>query len=123
MDLSITKEGLITIVKPLSKNIDATVTTDFKSRITDLIMMENKLFIFNLSNVDFLDSSGLGALISIFKNITLQKGELVLCNLQKPLVSLFKITSMNQVFKIANDENEAIQILKNIKKDYVQTRD
>lgn len=112
MDLSVNKKGMITIVKPLGKNLDATVSTEFKGRIVDLIVQDNKLFLLDLSNVEFLDSSGLGALISTLKNITLQNGKIVLLGLQKPVVSLFNITRMTNVFKIVDHENDGITLLK-----------
>lgn len=116
MDLETKQQGEVTLLKPLSKNIDATVTTDFKARIFDLINRGNNQFLLNLSQVDFVDSSGLGAIISILKTLTLNNGRLVLCDLQAPVLSLFKLTRMDKVFQIFSNEKEALdQLLNNAK--------
>jgi anti-sigma B factor antagonist len=115
MDLQTKKQGGVILLKPLSKNIDATVTTDFKTRVIDLINQGNNSFLLNLSEVDFIDSSGLVAVISILKALNLNNGSIVLCELQSPVLSLFKLTRMDQVFQICTNEKEGFTQLINKK--------
>lgn len=111
-DVKKTDTGIL-ILKPLSKNIDATVSTFFKSKVYDLINDENKFLLFNFNEIDFIDSSGLGALISILKTLSLNQGLMALCEVKAPILNLFKITRMDQVFNISSNEQECLKFFIN----------
>lgn len=111
MDLETKNSSDITTVKPLSKSIDVTVSNYFKSRVIDLVNQGNTLFLIDLSQVNFIDSSGLGALISILKNVTYNHGHVALCSIQNPVINMFNLTRMNLVFKIFANEKEGIDYL------------
>ncbi len=108
----------ILIIKPLIKNIDATVSTFFKSKVYDLIEEENKYIIFNFNEIDFIDSSGLGALVSILKTLSLKRGLMAICEVKTPILNLFKITRMDQVFNIFSKEEECLAFLIKKRKHY-----
>lgn len=114
MDLDVRTDDGIIIIKSLSKNIDADVCTEFKVKLMAIVNKGNKLFLIDLSQVDFIDSRGLGALISTLKKIKSNNGHLALCGLKSTVVNLFNITRMNQVFQIAKDETEGLELLKKI---------
>lgn len=111
MDIDVRKEGEITVVKPLGSDINAAVSTEFKGAITDLINQGNRKFLLNLSKVDFIDSSGLGAIISILKTLETNKGSLAICEIKEQVLNLFRLTRMNQVFKIIQNEKEGLDFL------------
>lgn len=111
MNLEVKTEGRIVYVKPITKNLDASVSTDFKAKVMDLINQGNTRLLLDLSQVDFIDSSGLDALISILKNLSLNNGNIVICEIKSPILNLFKLTRMDQVFKIYPHENEAVAFL------------
>lgn len=115
MNFEVRYENNIVIVKPLSKNIDASLSTDFKGSMIDLIDQGNNFFLLDLSQVDFIDSSGLGAIISILKTLSQNDGDIVICGTNPPILNLFKLTRMDQVFKIYTDEEEALTALTNEK--------
>ncbi len=62
----------------------------------------------NLSDVDFINSSGLGALVSIMKEIRLMKGRLTLSNLASYVQEIFEITQLSHIFEIYATEEEAL---------------
>jgi anti-sigma B factor antagonist len=111
IDLETKKMGHCMLLKPLNKSIDSTVSTDFKSRVVDLIKQGNNHFLLNLSNVNFVDSSGLGAMISIMKTLALNNGKIVFCQINDPVMNLLDMTSMNKIFKICSDETAGMEIL------------
>lgn len=113
------KDGDILILKPISRNIDVTVSTEIKGKFVDLINRGNNFFILTLSQVEFVDSSGLGALISILKTIALNNGDMVLCELNNPVMSLLKLTRMTNIFKICPTEQEGIQLLSTLRQTHV----
>lgn len=110
MELLDSKVNDILIVKPQDKRIDAAVATEFKGRMVDWINAGNTRIVLDLSHVDFIDSSGLGAIVSCLKTIG-DNGDLVICSIRETVMGLFKITRMNKVFRIFPAEQEAIQAL------------
>lgn len=66
---------------------------------------EKKLLI-DFSNVFFIDSSGLGALLSIHKMTTAYGGEFALCNIQGQARMLFDMTATRQIFSIYTNQSE-----------------
>ncbi len=95
------------VVKPLDRRIDASVAAQFKSSIVERIKAGGSTIILDLSNVDFIDSSGLGAIVSSLKAIG-PAGDLVICGPQDAVMSLFRLTRMDRIFQIFGTEDEAL---------------
>jgi anti-sigma B factor antagonist len=110
MEIEEKKVGDVLVVLPREKRIDASVSTGFKGKMVDWINQGNRRIILDLSHVDFIDSSGLGAIISSLKTIG-SDGDLVICGVRETVMGLFKLTRMNRVFQIFTDESEAIEAL------------
>ncbi len=100
----------VLIVRPLEKRIDASTASEFKQKMGEWIDSGNRRIVLNLSEVDFIDSSGLGAIISGFKKID-NDGRLVICVVKESVMSLFRLTRMNRVFDIYASEGEALEAL------------
>jgi anti-sigma B factor antagonist len=66
-------------------------------------------FVLNLTGVDYIDSSGLGQLITIWTSIRNKTGHMTVLNPTKRVQRLFDITRLTTVFEIVEDETEAIQ--------------
>jgi anti-sigma B factor antagonist len=62
----------------------------------------------DLQGVRFVDSSGLGALVSGFKNASSRNGNLKLAGLQLQVKSMFELTRLHRVFEIYTDSTEAL---------------
>jgi len=69
---------------------------------------ERKLLV-DFANTSYIDSSGLGVLVSLSKKIREQGGELRLSNLNEDLRTLFELTKLDTLFKIADSRDEALQ--------------
>ena len=78
--------------------------------MVDWINQGNRRIVLDLSEVDFIDSSGLGAIVSSLKTLG-NDGDLVICGIRETVMGLFKITRMNRVFQIFATESEAIEAL------------
>jgi anti-sigma B factor antagonist len=76
--------------------------------VHDLLSREHKKILFNLGDVDLIDSPGLGHLISAFTSMRKQGGELKLFNLRKNVHDLMQITKLYTIFEIIDDEKAAI---------------
>jgi anti-sigma B factor antagonist len=104
--------GKFLIVKPLEKRIDFKVATDFKDKMAELIESGNMFILLNMSEVEFIDSSGLGAIVSSLKRMK-GRGDLFICGLKETIMMMFNLTRMNRVFRIFESEQEAINTLSN----------
>jgi anti-sigma B factor antagonist len=89
------------------KRIDAHNSPALKDQILELIEGGNKRIVVDMSAVRFVDSSGLGVLLSGYRNTASCQGELVLSGLQPQVKSMFELTRLHRVFKIYPSIDEA----------------
>ena len=83
-------------------------TMAVRNTVRDLLKAGNKKLILNLAEVNYVDSSGIGELVSAFTTVTNQGGRLVLLNPQKKLLELLQITKLLSVFSLFEDESSAL---------------
>jgi anti-sigma B factor antagonist len=80
-----------------------------RDTIRDLIGKGQKKILLNLGDVTYIDSSGIGELVSAFTAVRREGGELKLLKLTKKVHDLLQITKLYTVFDIKDDEAVAIQ--------------
>ena len=105
--IDIHREGTVPVVVPRVKRLDASVAPAFKAQVVDLVQAGERRLVIDLAPLDFLDSSGLGALVSILKALGSQ-GTMAVCGARGGVLSLFKLTRMDKVFSIHADRAEAL---------------
>lgn len=110
MELKERKEGNVLIIKIFEKRLDEFMALDFKEKMTEFVKRGNEFIVLDLSEVEFIDSSGLGAIISSMKMLD-KKGDFVICGMRETVLSLFQLTRMDRLFKIFPGEKEAIAAL------------
>jgi anti-sigma B factor antagonist len=100
-----------TIVRPTSERLDIEVAAEFRGMLLSLIDQGHRQLVVDLKDVTFIDSSGLGALVSALKTIkrTSGSGDVRLARLQPPVVSLLEIIRLNRVFMSYASVDEAVQ--------------
>ena len=79
-----------------------------RETIRDLISHEHKMILLNLGDVPYIDSSGIGELVSAFTTVKKVGGELKLLNLTKKVRDVLQITKLYTVFDVYLDEAGAI---------------
>jgi len=102
--------GNMLVVTPYDHRIDASSAADFKSQLSNWIHDGNCHILLDLSQISFIDSSGLGAIVSLLKQLA-GKGDIRMCNIQEPVMALFKLTRMDRIFKIYQSSAEAIEAM------------
>lgn len=108
-------------MKISTRQVDGVTILDMSGRITlgegsvqlrdavrDLLSKGSKNILLNLADVNYIDSSGIGELVSAFTAVRNQGGELKLLKLTKKVHDLLQITKLYTVFDIKDDEAEAI---------------
>jgi anti-sigma B factor antagonist len=102
----VSKNKDITIIRPVMKRLDASVALSFKEAVLKAIDTEKPMLVLNMESVQFMDSSGLGSVVSVLKALG-SRGRLAVCNANSALLSLFKLTRMDKVFTIAGSVDDA----------------
>lgn len=109
-----TKESLIDgvmVVELIGQRLDAATAPVFKGKMVDLINQGNRLFLLDFSGLDFMDSTGLGALISCVKSLG-GKGDLAMFGLRESVRKIFSVTRLDRgVFRIFESKAEALMSL------------
>lgn len=84
----------------ISKDFVVDEVATFRTTINKLIEEGKKDFIFDFSQCVFIDSTGLGALVSIYKKCAEKGGSVKLKSLRPEVEKLFKLTRLDKVFEI-----------------------
>jgi len=109
-------------MKSSTRQIDGVTIVDLSGRITlgegsivlrdtvrDLLSKGQKKILLNLGDVNYIDSSGIGELVSAFTTSKNQGGELKLLHLTKKVHDLLQITKLYTVFDVQDDEAAAVK--------------
>ncbi|ADU64215.1 MAG: STAS domain-containing protein [Pseudodesulfovibrio sp.] len=103
--------GKTMILRPVEERLDAANSGLLKSRFVDLVNDGHRSFVIDLSAVDFMDSTGLAALMSGLKTLG-GDGEILLASLSVKVRKLFALTRLDQgVFRIFASTEEALAAL------------
>src|ERR1041384_7779208 len=87
-------------------------TVVLRKQIQRLLAKGDRKFLLNLADVDYIDSSGLGELVTAFTTVRNNQGQLKLLNLTRRVQDLLQITKLLTVFEVFNSEPEALKSLK-----------
>src|SRR3954471_13396136 len=108
-------------LKSSTRQVDGVTVLDMSGRVTlgegsvvlrdtirEALGQGNKKILLNLGDVTYIDSSGIGELVSAFTAVRKEGGELKLLNLTKKVHDLLQITKLYTVFDVKDDESTAI---------------
>ncbi len=90
----------------ISGEIDIFNSGEMKSKLLDLINEKNVDIYIDCKKLEYLDSTALGALVAVLKNVKAYGGEMHLLGIRPNLKKLFKITNLDKVFIIEGEHNE-----------------
>ena len=105
--LNIEENQNVSVIR-LSGNLVMSNADHYRSQLTRYIQQDHSLLVVDLSQVTFVDSSGLAVLISAFKKAHKLGGNLFLLSPQNNVRTLIELTRLNQLFEIYEDEQVAI---------------
>ena len=107
MGFQVERQGGVTVV-----DVDGQLIVgnrqELKQRVLDQLANGDRKFVIDFSNTGYIDSSGLGVLVSLSKKIRERSGELRLANLNEDLRTLFELTKLDTLFKIADSRQDAM---------------
>lgn len=101
----------ILIVSPPQGDLDASNSDEFKRDIAAVVDGYKKV-ILNIEPVPFMDSAGMGALLSVYKKVMADGGQFRIYGLSKEVKTLFDLVRMQRLFEIHQEKESAVQSLK-----------
>jgi len=90
------------------QNLDASNVKAFREAIK-VITDSREILVLDMSALNFVDSSGLGALLSCLRAMNGKNGQLRLFGMTKPVKALFELVRMHRIFPIYNSREEALE--------------
>jgi anti-sigma B factor antagonist len=108
MTLSVRKEPNGVVVVAVDGQLIVGNRQELKQKVLDALEEGSRKFIIDFSKTGYIDSSGLGVLVSLSKKIREQGGELRLAGLNADLQTLFELTKLDTLFAITRTAEEAL---------------
>jgi len=90
----------------LKGEFDIFNSTNLKAELNGLIEQKKADLILDCADLIYMDSTAIGAMVAVLKNVKTYGGKIVLRELKPTLLKLFRITNLNKVFEIEGEPNE-----------------
>ncbi|HEX6065893.1 MAG TPA: STAS domain-containing protein, partial [Longimicrobiales bacterium] len=107
MSFEVRKQNEVTVIDVEGQLIVGN-RQELKQKVLEELENGSRKFLIDFTNTGYIDSSGLGVLVSLSKKIREQGGELRLANLNEDLRTLFELTKLDTLFHISNNREEAL---------------
>lgn len=107
MQLTTETIGDVVLVSIHSDHLDASVTDELKRDMTPLLEAHAKV-VLDMSELRFVDSAGIGAILSCLRRLSAKDGDLKLCGVTKPVRASFEIARMHRIIDILDTRDEAL---------------
>ena len=107
MEISIDKVGEVAVAAIPVDELDASNAGEFKRDIAP-VLQDNTKLVLDLSKLNFVDSSGLGAMLSCLRQVSAKSGDLKLCGMSKQVRALFELVRMHRIFDIYGTRDQAV---------------
>ncbi len=107
--LTVRQVGDVTVIDAEGRITLGEGSSSFRDTIRDLASKGDKKLLLNLADVSYIDSSGIGELVSAFTTVTNHGGQLKLLHLTKRVQDLLQITKLYTVFEVFDSETSAVR--------------
>ena len=108
MSFQVSKSSEVTLIEVEGQLIVGN-RQELKQGVLEQLEGGDMKFVIDFSNTDYIDSSGLGVLVSLSKKIREQGGDLRLSSLNEDLRTLFELTKLDTLFRITDNKEEALE--------------
>lgn len=104
-----TQDGKTVIILSPTGRLDITTAWQFRLKLQDCISQLSPYVVVNLSQVNFIDSSGLTSLVAGMRDADKMSGSFRICNVHPEAKLVFEVTMMDSVFEIFDTQEEALE--------------
>lgn len=98
----------VCVIKPTGRRLDARVAVEFKNQLVAVIEQGHSSLLIDFGHVEFLDSSGLGAIVACLKKIG-KAGDVRLSSLRPGVRSVLELTRLDKILTIYENEAAALE--------------
>jgi anti-sigma B factor antagonist len=95
------------VVLKLEGRLDASSARDIREKVSSLSRENRVKLVIDMAGVDFIDSSGLGSLVSSLRTVNKLKGDIKISALQDQVRAIFELTRLHRIFGIYEDSAAA----------------
>jgi len=110
INTEILDEGQVAAISFRGDNLDASNAKLFKDAVQPLLE-SHQTIMFDMSGLNFVDSTGLGSLLSCLRTMNNKEGQLILFAMNKPVQALFELVRMHRIFSIYATKEDALASL------------
>ena len=108
MSFQVSKVNDVTVIEVEGQLIVGN-RNELRKEVLEKIELGEQTFVIDFANTAYIDSSGLGVLVSLSKKIREHGGELLLSSLSEDLRTLFELTKLDTLFRIVEDREQALE--------------
>jgi anti-sigma B factor antagonist len=108
MEVAMEKVSDVAVAAVPEDDLDASNVAEFKRSIAPILQTETAV-VLDLSRLRFVDSSGMGAILSCLRQLRAKGGDLKLCGMTKPVRTVFELVRMHRIFDIYTTQQEAVR--------------
>ena len=112
MELSFKQIDEITVVKIESQELNHVVSHDFQRQIQPIFEEKQFNIALDMDSVDFMDSMGIGTLITLRNKLMKEKGNIAMFNISERVKKIIDIAALHKVFDLFETEDDAVNGLK-----------
>lgn len=98
------------VLKPMEGRLDSALAPKFRADVSELTVKVQKTLVLDLINVEFMDSSGLGAVVVCYKQMQ-SAGGMYVCNVGPQVRDIFRLTHMDRILEVNDSFDDCVQKL------------
>ena len=114
MNIEVRQNGVVQVLQ-CGGSLDADSVAGFKKIAYDLVSGGSTRFVIDCSGLNFIDSMGLGVLISLLRRVRQQQGDVKVAALNEDVKTIFEITRLHRLFDVCSDSDAAVQKFSDVK--------
>ncbi len=107
-EMTVETTGDVVIITLTDSYLDSNNSDAFKLEMKP-ILKENSKMVFDISKVDFIDSTGIGTILSCLRELTTKGGDLKLYGMTKPVRVLYDLVHLDRMIDILDNREEAVK--------------
>jgi anti-sigma B factor antagonist len=107
VQVDVSKEGDIVVVV-VQGELDANTAPDLRAKFEELVGQGENQYVIDLAGVPVMDSSGIAALVNLFKRVRIGAGDVKLCGIREEIMGIFQLTRLDRVFDIFDNRADAV---------------
>ena len=111
MNCTVVGNGDTVIFCPESVSLDAYLASEFKAEAYAQVERFCGHVVFDMRNITFVDSAGLGAILSVMRLVKSHQKRFVICNMTPQVRSLFELVRIHKILEICNSREEAQSLM------------